>query len=49
MESHGVYEKASSVKVNWAKCEVLLVGKWRERAVSILSADLQCERKGLKV
>eukprot|EP00064_Thunnus_orientalis_P008015 superscaffoldBa00000926_g8037 len=37
--SLGLYQKASSAKVNWVKSEALQVGQWRERAAPSLPAD----------
>lgn len=36
--SFGLYQNASSAKVNWAKSEALQVGQWRERAALSLPA-----------
>ena len=42
------YQRASSSKVNWTKCEGLLLGRWTERPPPTLPAGLQWNTEGLK-
>ena len=44
-----VYEKASSAKVNWGKCEGFLMGSWAGMGVPRLPGGLTWGREGLKV
>lgn len=41
--------EASSGKVNWEKCEALLVGHWRGKTVPSLPGGLQWGTYGMKV
>lgn len=43
-----LYEKASSAKVNWSKCESLILGEWRHEATPTLPAGLQWSKEGMK-
>ena len=44
----GLYEKASSAKVNWGKRDTLLIGPWEEKAVARLPGNLQWGKRGIK-
>ena len=43
------YEQASSARVNWAKCEGLILGEWSNKEKPILPAGLQWSIEGMKV
>ena len=44
-----LYEQASSARVNWSKCEGLLLGEWSNKEQPILPAWLQWSTEGMKV
>ena len=43
-----LYERASSARVNWNKCDSLLLGKWSNKEQPTLPAGLQWSREGIK-
>ncbi|MGL5102459.1 MAG: reverse transcriptase domain-containing protein, partial [Plesiomonas sp.] len=47
-EQLALYERASSAKVNWSKCEGLLLGEWTCKQKPNLPAGLQWSREGMK-
>ena len=48
IDSLGLFEKASSAKVNWEKSGALQVGHWHERAAPSLPGGLRWGRGGMK-
>ncbi|KAF7642537.1 hypothetical protein LDENG_00256290 [Lucifuga dentata] len=48
-DSLGLYERASSARVNWGKSEAFQVGRWEEEAVPALPGGLRWGNRGLKV
>ncbi|KAK7887032.1 hypothetical protein WMY93_026653 [Mugilogobius chulae] len=43
-----LYERASSARVNWQKCEGLLLGRWEQKTGPMLPAGLSWSTEGLK-
>ncbi|KAK7878010.1 hypothetical protein WMY93_031356, partial [Mugilogobius chulae] len=43
-----LYERASSARVNWQKCEGLLLGRWEQKTMPMLPAGLSWSTEGLK-
>jgi len=44
-----LYEKSSSTKVNWAKCEGFAVGSWANKGPPQLPEGLKWRKEGFKV
>ena len=48
-ESLGLYQRASSAQVNWAKCEALYCGSLNINMMPVLPSGLQWKMNGMKV
>lgn len=42
-----LYERASTARVNWEKCESFLIGKWQEKGPPMLPGVLKWSREGI--